>query len=100
MKTKCTDVGYTVSFTQPLFALFITLEIVLQSGRILRLKRHPQKSGLALSLARQIPIPAVQVAVQMGGQYWSLLSSLLDDAAVLIFTLGVAILAASGRADA
>lgn len=72
--------------------MFITLEVLLQSTRILVFQSRPAPSGLLFSLASHLPIPTLQWVLNAGARYAAILSSFLDDVAVLIFTLGVGVL--------
>ncbi|CAO1635489.1 unnamed protein product [Parajaminaea phylloscopi] len=76
----------------PIFWLFMTLEVLLQSTRVLVFHSRPPPSGLLFSLASGLPIPALQWALKTGARYAAILSSFLDDVAVLVFTLGVGVL--------
>ncbi|KDN45106.1 hypothetical protein K437DRAFT_294667 [Tilletiaria anomala UBC 951] len=76
----------------PVFWLFMSIEILLQSARMLVLKDRPQSGSLLASLARQIPIPTLQIALRTGGRYLSLLTAFLDDLSVLVLVLGLTIM--------
>lgn len=43
------------------------------------------------SLASQIPIPTVQWVLKVGARYMSILSSFLDDLAILVFVVGAGV---------
>lgn len=83
---------HTLAARQPIFWLFLTLELLLQSSRILLFSRAPPPSSLLFSLASQLPFPTLQWTLRILARYASIASSFMDDVAVLVFSVGCGIL--------
>lgn len=81
----------------PVFWLFITLEIGLQSMRIMLQRRRPAPPGFLLKVASFIPNANIQLLIRTLASYLPLLDAFINDIAVVVFTIGCAILFASWK---
>ncbi|KAH8924219.1 hypothetical protein BT69DRAFT_1319037 [Atractiella rhizophila] len=71
----------------PMLAMFATLEVVLQSTRYYMNRNQFAPPTLLAAITPHLP-PQLAVALNTGGRYWTLLSGVLDDLAVLVFIVG------------
>ncbi|KAH7104796.1 hypothetical protein BKA62DRAFT_693446 [Auriculariales sp. MPI-PUGE-AT-0066] len=71
------------------FWIFLTMQIMLHSLRIF--SRHDAALPGLLSMVLPFAPPQLQTIVINGARYYAMLGMLLDDLAVLIFTLGVVV---------
>ncbi|PWN54339.1 hypothetical protein IE53DRAFT_293431, partial [Violaceomyces palustris] len=77
----------------PLFWVFITLEIVLQSARIVLFEsRAPPPPSFVQMIASQLPIRNLALYIRTGSKYLSLASALVNDVALMVFCIGMTIL--------
>lgn len=79
----------------PVFWLFITLEIGLSSMRIMLQRRRPPPPGLLLKVASFIPNANIQLLLRALASYLPLLDAFVNDVAIVVFTIGCAIMFAS-----
>ncbi|PWN44505.1 hypothetical protein IE81DRAFT_321118 [Ceraceosorus guamensis] len=80
----------------PVFYLFLTLEIGLQSARIMLMRHRPPPPSLLQRFSPLLP-PALSSILLTGSQYLTLLNAFINDLAVVIFVMGVGILWAGWR---
>ncbi|CAO1621608.1 unnamed protein product [Jaminaea pallidilutea] len=85
-------IGLGLGSSVPIFHLFLAVTIVLQTTRILLFSAKPPPSSMLYTIASQLPVPRLQFAVKTGAKYLGLLNTVVDDVAVLIFTLGMGVL--------
>lgn len=77
---------------QPILYLLLTLTLTLTVLRMsIPSASRPQPSSLLFTLASQLPFPTLQWALKLGARYVNLLTTFLDDLALLIFALGMAV---------
>ena len=82
----------------PPFWIFISLEILLQSVRIVLFSnRTPAPPSMLGMLASALPIPNLQLSIRLVSKYFALANALLNDLAILVFVLGMAILWAGAQ---
>jgi len=75
-------------FASRLFLYFATVEVVLQSGRYFVEKGQLPQSGLMGALSRLLPEPYAGY-VRLAGRYSVIWTTLVADAMVVVFVLGV-----------
>ncbi|KAK0548610.1 hypothetical protein OC845_003479 [Tilletia horrida] len=81
------------SSTVPIFWLFISVEIALQSSRILLFSHRPPPPSILTTALSILPLPpALSSLIRTGASYLTLLSALLNDLAIVIFGVGLTIL--------
>ncbi|KAK0558432.1 hypothetical protein OC844_005158 [Tilletia horrida] len=81
------------SSTVPIFWLFISVELALQSSRILLFANRPPPPSILNTALNILPVPP-QLAqlIRTGASYVGLLSALLNDLAIVLFGVGLTIL--------
>ncbi|KAG2225455.1 hypothetical protein INT45_010091 [Circinella minor] len=81
--------GYTGIYF-PLFWYFVTLELLLQSARMLYQQGNTTSSSLLLSAIVQYLPPQMANVTNVLLRYWIILSALVKDSLVLVFIIGFA----------
>ncbi|KAI9491347.1 hypothetical protein BDB00DRAFT_492706 [Zychaea mexicana] len=74
----------------PLFWYFVTLELMLQSARMLYQQGNTSSSSLLLSTLIQYLPPQMANAANVLLRYWIIVSALIKDCFVLVFIIGFA----------
>ncbi|GAA6003854.1 hypothetical protein JCM10207_006437 [Rhodosporidiobolus poonsookiae] len=93
-------VGFHQLAEVPLLWMFVSVELVLQTTRLFLVRNRPAPPGLLNSI---LPLlsqfsPQLGLAIQTGVRYLDLFSTCLNDLAVLVFCIGVAILVGRWKA--
>lgn len=76
----------------PVLYLLLTLTLTLQVLRLTILRATPPPSSMLFTLASQLPFPTLQWALKLGARYVNILTTLLDDVALVVFGLGMAVI--------
>ncbi|KAI9317543.1 hypothetical protein BX666DRAFT_2026819 [Dichotomocladium elegans] len=74
----------------PLFWYFVTVELLLQSGRMVYQKGNTASSSLILAAIMQYLPPQIGNVLNVLMRYWIILSCLVKDIFVLVFIIGLA----------
>ncbi|KAE8270399.1 hypothetical protein A4X09_0g1954 [Tilletia walkeri] len=89
--------GFTGS-TVPIFWLFISVEIALQSTRILLFRKQPPPPSFLNTILNFLPLPPQLTSlIRTGASYISLVSALANDLAIVLFGVGMTIIFAQWR---
>ncbi|KAL9934899.1 hypothetical protein V8E36_005975 [Tilletia maclaganii] len=79
--------------TVPIFWLFVSVEVALQSTRILLFRNKPQPPSIFNTILNFVPLPPQLVQlIRTGASYIGLLSALLNDLAIVLFGVGLTII--------
>ncbi|CAD6889816.1 unnamed protein product [Tilletia laevis] len=89
--------GFTSS-TVPIFWLFISVEIALQSTRILLFRNRPAPPSILNTILNFLPLPPQLTSlIRTGASYIGLVSALANDLAIVLFGVGLTIIWAQWR---
>ncbi|GAA6046956.1 hypothetical protein JCM3770_003449 [Rhodotorula araucariae] len=94
--------GFGTLAEVPLLWMFVSVELVLQTTRLLLVRNRPAPPGILNSI---LPLlsqfsPQLGLALQTGVRYLDLFSTCLNDLAVLVFCIGVVVLFGRWKAGA
>ncbi|UZJ54365.1 hypothetical protein CBS101457_003685 [Exobasidium rhododendri] len=81
----------------PVFWLFISLELVLQSSRIMLQRSKPSAPGFLLKATAYIPNAHVRLLIRTVASYLPLLDAFVNDLAVVVFTIGCTVMFAAWK---
>lgn len=81
----------------PVFWLFITLEIALQSSRIMLQRSRPSPPGFIVKASAYIPNAHIRLLIRTFASYIPLVDAFVNDLAIVVFTIGCTILFAAWK---